>query len=253
MDSYSIKELVTADQVTELLEYRVDGIVLYSDNHVTEALKAYYVDSADTTITNITWARSEKEIYVPTATIDPIELEGTTINYVAVNAATTMIANGYAVGARIKVARIGMTIPQIIKNYDSHLVADLGQCNCGHKFTEADCFGPGLLCPNPDCYCKVNTRMAWYGGLTRSELITRLRHRPSDWIVAPLNLSNYTTPKVHWEEADLDKVIECIDTINEEGFIELINKYYKDLNTENRKRVVQANAKSLLIVYNKLK
>jgi hypothetical protein len=254
MNSYVVKELITQGDVTELLEYRVDGIVMYPDNlnEPIEAYKAYYIDAVDTKILRINWVRSEKELLVPTAIIDPIEIEGSLVQQVALNSAFTMIEKGLAVGANIRVAKIGMTIPQIIKNYDSHLVPDLGHCDCGYVFTPDDTMGAGLLCGNPDCHMKLATRRIWYSGIEKDELMIKIRKRPGEYLLSSLNLIGVTPKKVHWEESDLDIIEECIRNIDVKTYVELLSKYYPDITTERRLRSANINAKSVLTVYNEI-
>lgn len=249
VDSYLVRETASAGEVTEVMEFRADGVVLYMDDY-TEAYKAYYVDSAIVPVEAINWYWSDKEQLVPNIQIEPTKIEGTDVMNISTNGVSNLIQNNITVGTRIKVAKVGMTVPQVIKVIDHMGMPDLPVCSCGHQFTEDDALGQGLFCPNPDCSLKLKNRHEWFVNVTKDQLLAGIYSKPIDWLVKPINIPGFTGGKISWTEVDLNLAVRLIEDRDYEHYLELINKYYNF--TELKYRIAKVNVVPLVKVLNEI-
>lgn len=247
MTSYKIRETVMADSVSETMEFRVDGIVLYMDDY-TEAYKAYYVDSAETTVECINWTISDKEQWIPSIEIEPTKIEGTPITNIATNGASTLLDRNIDKGTVIKVAKVGMASPQVIQVISNPKVPELPKCKCGHQFTDSDILIQGLFCPNEDCCTKIDNRRSWFKDYDEQAIRNGIWTKPVEYLIKPINIPNFRTERVSWSDDDIQNIFICIQYLDVDNFIKIIRKYY-DFN-ELKMRSVRANSKALLIVLN---
>lgn len=247
MTGYKIREVVSDGNVSETLDFRVDGIVLYMNDY-TEAYKAYYVDSAEAPVEDISWPISEKEQWIPNIEIEPTVLEGTPITNIATNGVATLLDKNIAKGTIIQVAKVGMASPQVIKVISNPRKPDLPVCQCGHQFTEDDILIQGLFCPNEDCCMKLENRRAWFKDYDHQSTLNGIWTKPVDFLIKPINIPNFRTERVSWKDEDIQNILVCINSIDVDNFIKIIRKYY-DFN-ELKMRSVRANTKALLVVLN---
>lgn len=114
------------DRRREKSEYDLDGLVIFSDANKLPAPnkdKPRYAvafkkndmeDSVTTKVTRVLWKASSHGILVPKAQIEPIEIDGSTIEYATLHNAKWARERGIGVGAIVRVIKSGGIIPKII-------------------------------------------------------------------------------------------------------------------------------------------
>jgi DNA ligase (NAD+) len=126
---------LTHEKLTELFkewstEFEIDGIIvevnslshqdmLGRDMSTGNPLWAVaykspdFEESAETTVTGITWNISKQGLLKPVVQIEPVRLNGVTINNVTGNNARFIKEMGIGIGAKVVIKRSGMVIPLI--------------------------------------------------------------------------------------------------------------------------------------------
>lgn len=241
-------EKVTAGSVTENFTMGVDGIVLYMDDYA-EAYKAYCLESVTTTVRAIAWTPSDKEQLIPNIVIDPTEIEGTIIQNIATNGVSNLIARKIDKGTQIKVGKVGMVSPQVIKVLGNEQDPKLPMCSCGHQFTKDDILIQGLYCPNQDCHSKYENRESWFSNYDREKLTTAISRSVKSTVIDTINMPGpISSNGVEWTSDDIQLLYKCIDIIDVDTFIELVHNHYNISDIQNR--VLVGNSKALLTVFN---
>jgi NAD-dependent DNA ligase len=109
---------------TPLTSYRTDGYVVHVDDLTPVTVDrpahafAYKFNTGEgslTTIQGITWEASKHGALIPTAQIDPIEVDGATLRNVTINNASWARDRKLGVGAVVRVIRSGDIIPKIVE------------------------------------------------------------------------------------------------------------------------------------------
>ena len=142
-------------------QFAVDGIVWYEYD---SAYKYDYLTSALTKVKELVWSETEREMLFATVSVEPVELEGTTVRNPSSNGTPNLIRMGIAPGCTVEVVRSGVTIPKIINVIDPKPF-EYPKCpHCGYQMTEDDIYSAGLKCGNRDCIGKYNIRKTWSEG-----------------------------------------------------------------------------------------
>lgn len=142
-------------------QFAVDGIVWYEYD---SAYKYDYLTSAITKVKELVWSETEREMLFATVSVEPVELEGTTVRNPSSNGTPNLIRMGIAPGCTVEVVRSGVTIPKIINVIDPKPF-EYPKCpHCGYQMTEDDIYSAGLKCGNRDCIGKYNIRKTWSEG-----------------------------------------------------------------------------------------
>lgn len=105
--------------------YKMDGLVIFSDAAGLEATEdnpehgiAFKVtegESAVTTITKIEWKVSHTGKVVPKAVVKPVDFDGVVVTNCSIHNPKMCIANGWGVGAKVRIIRSGEIIPKIVE------------------------------------------------------------------------------------------------------------------------------------------
>lgn len=105
--------------------YKLDGLVIFSDAQGLEATEdkpahaiAFKVDIDDaplTTIEKIVWQVSKHGKIVPKAQVTPVEFDGVVVSQCTLHNPKECIANGWGVGAQVRIIRSGEIIPKIVE------------------------------------------------------------------------------------------------------------------------------------------
>lgn len=78
-----------------------------------------FEQSAETTVTGITWNISKQGLLKPTLHLTPVTLDGVTVSNVTGNNARFVKDSGLGVGALVKIVRSGLVIPKIVEVLES--------------------------------------------------------------------------------------------------------------------------------------
>lgn len=242
---YKITEVAQAGSVVEKFEMGADGVVLYMNDYI-EAYKMYYIDSAISVVEDIEWNPTSLEQLVPNIRVEPTPIEGTTLNHCATNGVSNLIGLHIGPGSRVKIAKVGLVSPQVIRVIDGQQEVILPTCRCGHMFTKDDIMVQGLFCPNPDCICKLENRREWFKGYNRQTILKGIMAKPVDFLVKPINIHGFTTSNVDWTDEKLNICLTAIEWEDPDTYIEVINSLYHF--SDLQLRCVEANTKSLMVV-----
>lgn len=144
----------------------IDGVVVYTKSGV-QGFKFYYTEWKDTVITNIEYNQSGRLGYFPTAIYESVQLNGTWCSKASLGSMSNMMELGVGIGAKVRIAKAGATIPQIIKVLEKSDVYNEPKCNCcGKQLSVKDSlFGSVLKCTNIDCQSKIDRlteHMNWF-------------------------------------------------------------------------------------------
>ncbi len=110
-------------------DFEIDGLIIELDDPkrrqqlgretnnnpcYARAWKGYEASSAETTILDHHYRVSKDGRLTAVAKLEPIELDGVTVNHVTLYNAAMIESQGWGIGARVQVIRSGMVIPKII-------------------------------------------------------------------------------------------------------------------------------------------
>ena len=166
-------------------QFAVDGIVWYEYD---SAYKYDYLTSALTKVKELVWSETEREMLFATVSVEPVELEGTTVRNPSSNGTPNLIRMGIAPGCTVEVVRSGVTIPKIINVIDPKPF-EYPKCpHCGYQMTEDDIYSAGLKCGNRDCIGKYNIRKTWSEGWDAKDYFI---HNIEEGFFGYLNVSRF--------------------------------------------------------------
>lgn len=201
--------------------FAIDGIVYY-ERHF--AYKYDYINSEITTVEEIEWKETDRELLFATVWITPVEFESATVSKVSSNGVANLVNLGLDEGAVVEVARSGETIPQII-NVVEPVEVKLPKCPyCGHQMTLDDLCGSGLLCTNEDCSGKIDRRKShiteWMTNDGKDSVIKFIKENIESVTMDTANVSrfNYDAKRLVSEEEIKDKLTEFYESNNFDGF-----------------------------------
>ena len=166
-------------------QFAVDGIVWYEYD---SAYKYDYLTSALTKVKELVWSETEREMLFATVSVEPVELEGTTVRNPSSNGTPNLIRMGIAPGCTVEVVRSGVTIPKIINVIDPKPF-EYPKCpHCGYQMTEDDIYSAGLKCGNRECVGKYNIRKTWSDGWDAKDYFI---HNIEEGFFGYLNVSRF--------------------------------------------------------------
>lgn len=165
-----IRHLVeTYNSFAEAADYLVDGLVIHGEDWIAENDK-YYPDNArafkvnDTNaksrVLNVEWNLGKTGKLTPIVIIDPVELNGTTVQRASAYNASYLIENGIVPGSVVTVQKSGDIIPCIIdvENTGEWDVSSIRCPECGEP-VEWDENKTHLICVNEMCSGKINKQL----------------------------------------------------------------------------------------------
>jgi len=147
------------------LDYAIDGIVLKIDdedyfeslghnNSFYHGAIAYKFSNKRvvTKLIDVRWTNGLDNTLIPTAILEPVEINGVTINKVSLHNAKYILDNDIKIGSLIEIERKGDAVPVIVDIHHSENESDIviEHCpNCGSNQLHYD--EPHLYCLNPNC------------------------------------------------------------------------------------------------------
>lgn len=159
--------------------YEVDGLVLtineserenvaYPDNKI--AFKVN-LDAVKTTVEDIEWSVTRTGRIVPVVVVDPIDIQGVTVERVTGHNYELLAKMGAGIGAEIGIVRSGDVIPYIEEVYTAS--GNLGHFHsCPSCFGETDIKGVDIACPNNRCPEKVYHELEYWFRTLGAENLT---------------------------------------------------------------------------------
>ncbi len=150
----------------ELLPYPLDGIVIkLADAAYAESLgnTAHHPRGAiafkftnirrESRLLDVEWSFG-KNCLTPVATLEPVEIGGTTIIHASLHNVQNILDMGLEIGDRVVVERAGDVIPHIVESTpgENRRSAIITHCPDPECNTELIRRGPELCCPNPNCF-----------------------------------------------------------------------------------------------------
>lgn len=159
--------------------YEVDGLVLTLNESERENVAypeekiAFKVnlDAVKTTVKDIEWSVTRTGRIVPVVVVDPIDIQGVTVERVTGHNYELLAKMGAGIGAEIGIVRSGDVIPYIEEVYTAS--GDLGHFHsCPSCFNETDVKGVDIACPNKRCPEKVYYELEYWFRTLGAENLT---------------------------------------------------------------------------------
>lgn len=145
------------------LPYEIDGVVIKQNkweyrkilgwnNHAPKWAVAwkFHPDGSETTIRQIIWSMGKTGRLTPVAIVDPVGINGVTINQINLYNAGYLIEKNIGPGAKVRVIRSGEVIPRIT-DIISHGSPATIPTKCPYCGTELTFDQTTLRCHNPNC------------------------------------------------------------------------------------------------------
>ncbi|MEE2719980.1 MAG: NAD-dependent DNA ligase LigA, partial [Planctomycetota bacterium] len=163
------------------LGYGVDGMVVRVDSFALQerlgttskaprwcvAFK-YPADQGETTLESVAWQVGKGGTLTPRATMEPVELAGTTVRHATLHNIEEIRRKDIRVGDRVVVEKAGEIIPQVVevrlddRPSDAVPIEPPSECPaCGGEVGQE---GPKLFCLSPECPAQLRERIAWFAG-----------------------------------------------------------------------------------------
>jgi len=155
----NIADLIKAyyEQRKQLSPYNMDGIVVSDVDYVPEnefypkGKVAFKINSTGvlTTVIGIEWNISKGGLLKPVVLVEPVDIDGTTVQRATGNNCQYLIDNGIGIGSKVMIIKSGEIIPKIIKVLNKEKIGRVPACPaCGAPVTRA---GVDLKCTNDKC------------------------------------------------------------------------------------------------------
>lgn len=162
------------DDINSLQTYPIDGMVIKScqqnsgyrfgntAHHPKNAVGWKSLqEEVITTLTDVVWQMGRRKA-TPVAIVEPVEIDGTTVTRASLHNAEQIKKLGLKIGAKVKLKKAGLIIPQIIEVVEQGTIPiDIDVCPC--------CEEPMVtvngqqFCNNPDCEERIAQNIAFLG------------------------------------------------------------------------------------------
>ena len=169
------------------LGYGVDGMVIRVDSFALQsALGAtskaprwcvafkYPADQGVTTLLDVAWQVGKGGTLTPRATMEPIQLAGTTVQHATLHNIEEIHRKDIRIGDSVVVEKAGEIIPQVVavkmeaRSQDAVPIAPPASCpSCEGAVVQE---GPKLYCSNPDCPAQLRERLTWFVGRDQMDI-----------------------------------------------------------------------------------
>ena len=169
------------------LPYAVDGMVVRVDRFdQQEALGAttkaprwcvaykYPAEQGRTRLTQVDWQVGKNGTLTPRATMDPVQLAGTTVQHATLHNIEEIRRKDIRVGDLVVVEKAGEIIPQVVSAVESErtgsekAIKPPRACPACRGPVEQE--GPKLYCQNPECPAQLRERIAWFVGRDQMDI-----------------------------------------------------------------------------------
>ena len=182
---HGLSELVETvqafDERRSALGFGVDGMVIRVDSFAQQSTlgstsKAprwcvafkYPADQGETILLDVTWQVGKGGTLTPRATMEPIQLAGTTVQHATLHNIEEIHRKDIRVGDRVVVEKAGEIIPQVVsvrlssRPDDAAPMVPPSECPaCSGDVIQE---GPKLYCSNAECPAQLRERLAWFVG-----------------------------------------------------------------------------------------
>lgn len=169
------------------LGYGVDGMVVRLDDFALQSTLGstsksprwcvafkYPADQAETTLREVNWQVGKGGTLTPRATMDPVELAGTTVRHATLHNIEEIHRKDIRVGDRVVVEKAGEIIPQVVSVVlgarSEGTVPMPPPVECPACSGPVQQEGPKLYCINADCPAQLRERLAWFVGRDQMDI-----------------------------------------------------------------------------------
>ncbi len=169
------------------LGYGVDGMVVRVDEFALQeklgstskaprwcvAFK-YPADQGETVLEDVAWQVGKGGTLTPRATMQPIDLAGTTVRHATLHNIEEIRRKDIRIGDRVVVEKAGEIIPQVVevrldsRPADAQPIRPPTACPACEGPVEQE--GPKLYCMNPECPAQLRERIAWFAGRNQMDI-----------------------------------------------------------------------------------
>lgn len=163
------------------LPYGVDGMVVRVDEFARQRVlgstsKAprwciafkYPAEQARTRLRHVEWQVGKNGTLTPRATMDPVEVAGTTVRHATLHNIEEIHRKDIRLGDAVIIEKAGEIIPQVIEpilaertGQERVIEAPTACPACGGPVEPV---GPKIYCINPECPAQFRERLAWFVG-----------------------------------------------------------------------------------------
>ena len=169
------------------LGYGVDGMVIRVDSFDNqERLGAtsksprwcvafkYPADQGETVLLEVAWQVGKGGTLTPRATMEPIDLAGSTVQHATLHNIEEIHRKDIRVGDRVVVEKAGEIIPQVTavriesRKKNARPIEAPSRCPACSGPVEQE--GPKLYCVNPECPAQLRERVAWFAGRDQMDI-----------------------------------------------------------------------------------
>ncbi len=169
------------------LGYGVDGMVIRVDSFDSQELLGatsksprwcvafkYPADQGETVLLEVAWQVGKGGTLTPRATMEPIELAGSTVQHATLHNIEEIHRKDIRVGDRVIVEKAGEIIPQVTavkidsRKKGARPIEAPSRCPACSGPVEQE--GPKLYCVNPECPAQLRERVAWFAGRDQMDI-----------------------------------------------------------------------------------
>ncbi|MHC4994644.1 MAG: NAD-dependent DNA ligase LigA, partial [Planctomycetota bacterium] len=169
--------------------YPVDGVVLTVDSlddqetlgSTSKAPKwrvayKYAPDQAVTKLLAVDWQVGKTGKLTPRATMEPVDLAGTTVRHATLHNLDEILRKDIRVGDTVVVEKAGEIIPQVVQSKTEHREGDAPEISAPE--TCPSCDGPiereegeaAHRCINPECPAQFRGKLIWFAGRNQMDI-----------------------------------------------------------------------------------
>lgn len=210
--------------------YIVDGLVIHDINALHENVKipkntiAFKENSEGvlTKVIDVNFKMSKQGFYKPVAILEPIDIDGTTVQRATIYNYQYMKDNQIGKNAEVLILKSGEIIPKIVKVVTpSNNIQDIS--NCIHCNSELEMTGVELMCKNKNC--KERIAMSVYDFVTACEVDGIQEQNLRNWNIFTFeDLLNFKPdPKYKNQTKLYDELNNKVFALSEEKLITKFN------------------------------
>lgn len=192
-------------------DWCTDGVVRYTPSRAKVIYKLYYVESVEVTVEDIEWRYTDTKTVSATLRITPVTIDGYNVDHVSPNGINNLYSKGMGIGARLRVARAGQTIPKVIEVIEPSWKIEY-TCECGTPLTSEDVVGNNLRCPNKLCTHRLDEMRSefdqWLNPVSLDIIFENAKYN----FFNMLGLERYNLKKLSYSDQDMVELRNAIES-----------------------------------------